>query len=251
MGAPADRADVAQAGGAGDFRRPRSSRMKQAIAVCGSPGFWSPAKSQPYEEALRRAGIEPVLVSPGGAIPADFAGLLLMGGSDVNPGRYGETPHPDAGTPDDARDELECALIKDAMERDVPLFAICRGLQILNVQHGGSLVQHLDNAERHRVRPGEPGLPAHPVEVVRDARLAAIVGGPSTLNVNSRHHQAIARVGQGLLISARDPEDGTIEAVERDDKRFVIGVQWHPENQIVRDPRAAKLFHAFAAAIQP
>lgn len=221
----------------------------QVIAVCRSVEFRTPAKSPPYEEALRQAGIQPIFVSPGGAVPTDFGGLLLMGGSDVNPARYGEKPHPEAGAPDDARDELECALIQDAIARDVPLFAICRGVQILNVQHGGTIAQHLETTERHRVKSGDPGLPVHAVEVARGTRLAAIVGEPLRLDVNSRHHQAIAKVGEGLWVSARDPEDGTIEAVERDDKRFVVGVQWHPEDQAGCDVRAAKLFQAFAAAI--
>lgn len=224
--------------------------MKQVIAVCGSTQFWNPGKSQPYEEALRQAGIQPIFVSPGGVVPIEFTGLLLMGGSDVNPGRYGEAPHPEAGAPDNTRDELECALIEDALERDVPVFAICRGVQILNVQHGGTIIQHLETAERHRVKSHDPGLAVHPVEVTPGTRLAAIVGDPSRLDVNSRHHQAIAKVGGGLRVVARDPGDGTIEAIERDDKRFVVGVQWHPEDQACRDARAARLFEAFAAAIE-
>lgn len=224
--------------------------MHHIIAVCGSAGFWTPAKSAPYEEALRQAGIEPAFASPADPLPTNFPGLLLMGGSDVNPALYGEVPHPEAGAPDDARDRLELTLIEDALRRDVPILAICRGVQILNVQHGGTLVQHLATTARHRVKSEDPGEAVHTVEVEQDTRLAAIVGEPSRLDVNSRHHQAIARAGAELRITAHDPEDGTIEAVERTDRRFVIGVQWHPENQAARDVREAKLFQEFAAAFR-
>jgi putative glutamine amidotransferase len=224
--------------------------MKRVLAVCGSPDHWKPENSLPYERALRDAGIEPVLIQPGDEVPADVSGLVLMGGTDVNPARYGEARQAETESPDDARDELECALIQDFLRRDLPVLAICRGIQILNVQHGGTLVQHMDATAHHRVKtPDNPGLPAHKVEVVPGTRLTAITGGPLTLDVNSRHHQAIAKPGDGLRVSARDPEDGTIEAVERPDKRFVVGVQWHPENQSITDERQAKLFQAFAAAL--
>jgi|SRR5579863_2033976 len=222
--------------------------MKRVLAVCGSR--WKPDYSLPYEKALCDAGIEPVLIRPGGERPSDVAGLVLMGGSDVNPTLYGETRVTETDNPDDARDDLEYALIGDFLRRDLPLLAICRGIQILNVQHGGTLVQHLDTTARHRVKtPENPGLAAHRVEIVPGTKLAAIAGGSLTWDVNSRHHQAIGRLGESLRVSARDPEDGTIEAVERPDKRFVLGVQWHPENQSATDERQAKLFQAFAAVL--
>ena len=222
--------------------------MKRVLAVCGSR--WKPDHSLPYEKALQDAGIEPVLIVPGGEVPKDVSGLVLMGGSDVNPARFGEARLTETDRPDDARDALECDLIDDFMKRDLPVLAICRGLQVLNVQHGGTLVQHLDSTKRHRVKtPENPGLPAHKVEIVPGTKLAAIAGEPLTLDVNSRHHQAIAKLGHGLRVSARDPEDGTIEAVERPDKRFVVGVQWHPENQSATDERQARLFRAFAASL--
>jgi putative glutamine amidotransferase len=221
--------------------------VKRVLAICGSR--WKPDYSLPYEKALRDAGIEPVLIRPGDEIPADVSGLVLMGGSDVNPARFGEARLTETENPDDARDQLECDLIDDFIKRDLPVLAICRGLQILNVQHGGTLVQHLESTKRHRVKtPDNPGQPAHKVEVVPGTKLAAIAGEPAALDVNSRHHQAIARLGDGLLVSARDPEDGTIEAVERPDRRFVVGVQWHPENQTT-DERQRKLFRAFAGAL--
>jgi putative glutamine amidotransferase len=224
--------------------------VKQVLTVCGSPAHWSPGESRPYEEALRAVGIEPLLISPGNVAPEGWSGLLLMGGSDVNPARYGEVREAKTDEPDDARDELECALIAEALSRDLPVLAICRGLQILNVQHGGTLVQHLDSTDRHRQRiPENLGLPAHPVEIFPDTLLARIEEDRLTLDVNSRHHQAVARLGPGLRISARDSQDGTIEAVERPDKRFVLGVEWHPENMIATDARQARLFQAFADAL--
>jgi putative glutamine amidotransferase len=223
--------------------------MKRVLAVCGSPGHWQPDNSAPYEEALRDAGIEPVLIQPGAEIPTDVYGLVLMGGTDVNPARYGETPHSETDVPDDLRDNLECALIGEFLDRDLPLLAICRGIQILNVQHGGTLVQHLDSTARHRVKTADRGLPAHQIDIVRGTKLAAIAGESRKWDVNSRHHQAIGRLGEGLRVCARDPEDETIEAVERPDKRLVIGVQWHPENQSARDERQARLFQSFAAVL--
>ncbi len=222
--------------------------MKRVLAVCGSSGHFDSDASQPYEEALRAAGLEPVLISPESpAVPGGIQGLLLMGGSDVNPALYGGTRHAETEAPDDARDALECQLIQAALDRDIPLLAICRGIQILNVQHGGTLIQHLPSTARHRVRTANRGLPAHQVEIVPDTLLARVFGEPLTLDVNSRHHQAIGRLGNGLRVSARDTEDGVIEAVERPDKRFAVGVQWHPENMSPADPRQARLFEAFGA----
>jgi putative glutamine amidotransferase len=197
---------------------------------------------------LRAADIEPILVRPGEMIP-DAAGLVLMGGSDVNPALYNEERLRETDRADPARDELEYRLIAEYLERDAPILAICRGMQILNVQHGGTLIQHLDTSHRHRRKTEDKGEPAHNVRVQPGTKLSAILGEPLTVEVNSRHHQAVRDPGEKLIVSARDPEDGTIEAMERSDKRFVIAVQWHPENQAPRDERQAAIFRAFAAAL--
>jgi len=223
--------------------------MKRVLVVCGSPGHCAPDYSTPYEEALDAAGVEPVVVRPGELVPAEYEGLLLIGGSDVNPSLYRASHDPHTEPSDAARDALECRLIKDALYRDLPLLAICRGLQILNVQHGGSLIQHLVMTERHRRKTADPGRPVHKVEMVPGTKLAAIAAPALTWDVNSRHHQAVEVLGTGLRVSARDPEDGTVEAIERPDKPFVIGVQWHPENQAPTDKRQASLFDAFASAL--
>jgi gamma-glutamyl-gamma-aminobutyrate hydrolase PuuD len=219
--------------------------MKRVLAVQGSK--WKEDRWLPYEKALGDAGMIPVFMRPGDAVPADVQGLVLMGGSDVDPARYGAVRSRETQPADDARDELECALIEDFLQRDLPLLAICRGVQILNVQHGGTLVQHLPNAAHHQQKTG--GEPVHSAAVVAGTKLAAIVGEPLTVRVNSRHHQAVDRVGGGLVVTARDPLDGTIEGLERPDKRFVVGVQWHPEDQAPHDARQAAIFSAFAAAL--
>jgi putative glutamine amidotransferase len=215
--------------------------MKRILTVKGDTG-----DTAPYEEALRQAGMELTF----GLSLDGVAGVMLMGGTDVNPACYGESRHPQTEDPDDQRDQSELALIAEALERDLPILAICRGMQILNVQHGGSLIQHLDPVERHRQRPADKSVSAHSIEIVPATKLARIAGAELRREVNSRHHQAVARLGHDLVVSATDPRDGVIETIERPDKRFVIGVQWHPENQTgVKDSIARDLFGAFAAAL--
>jgi gamma-glutamyl-gamma-aminobutyrate hydrolase PuuD len=206
-------------------------------------------KGDAYAEALRQAGIEPVLISPEDPRGlAGLQGLLLSGGTDLNPVRYAATPHPGNETPDDARDELELGLLAEALGADLPVLAICRGMQLFNVAHGGTLIQDLENSAVHVVRGDDLSLPAHPILVEPGTRLAAILGEGAHA-VNSRHHQAVERVGSGLRVTARSTPDGVIEALERSDRRFALGVQWHPEDQARRDAAQRKLFQAFAEAL--
>jgi putative glutamine amidotransferase len=215
--------------------------MKRILTVQGDTG-----DATPYLEALRQAGVDTVF----GESLDSVSGLMLTGGTDVNPARYGEQARPETEDPDDERDQREAALIAEALERDLPILAICRGMQILNVQHGGSLIQHLESIQRHRQRPKDKSLNAHSIEIVPGTQLARIAAPKLIPEVNSRHHQSVSRVGEGLVVSARDPRDGVIEAIERPDRRFVIGVQWHPENQVnEKDGIARRLFDAFAAAL--
>jgi gamma-glutamyl-gamma-aminobutyrate hydrolase PuuD len=207
--------------------------------------------TEPYAAALRAAGLEPVLVSAGDPAAASLdgiSGLLLMGGSDVDPALFGESRGPETEEPDPQRDASECAAIAAAIDRDIPVLGICRGLQILNVQQGGTLTQHLPGFERHRRRTPDRALPAHRVSLVPGTQLALIADPALTLEVNSRHHQGIATLANSLTVSAVDDEDSTIEAVERPGSRFVIAVQWHPENQAPVHPEQARLFRAFADA---
>jgi len=211
------------------------------------------SETEPYAAALRAAGLEPVLVSadnPAAASLDGIDGLLLMGGSDVDPALFEESPAPETDVPDPQLDAAECAAIAGAIERDIPVLGICRGLQILNVQQGGTLTQHLPGFKRHRRRTRERSTPAHRVCIVPDTQLASIAAPALAWEVNSRHHQGIATLADSLKVSAADDEDGTIEAVERPASRFVIAVQWHPENQAPVHPEQARLFHAFARACQ-
>ncbi len=199
-------------------------------------------KVVPYERALLAVGIESVLIHPDAPISLDgLDGLLLSGGSDLNPKLYGHARHEANDEPDDARDALEQRLLASAMERDLPLLAICRGMQLFNVAHGGTLEQHVED---HR----QPGVPeAHRIEVEPGTRLAEAIG-PGSHMVNSRHHQIVGRIGGTLRISARSGE-GYAEALERNDRRFAVAVQWHPEDLVDSHPEAKRLFAAFAGSL--
>src|ERR1700733_14910668 len=207
------------------------------------------ARIAPYELALREVGIEPVR-NPQSLELLD--GLLLTGGSDINPAHYNQTRIRESDTPDDQRDALELRLVREALAADLPVLAICRGLQLFNVACGGTLIQHLASTDVHRQRSenAEPGKhpAAHRVWVAPETRLAEIVGGPGGLDVNSRHHQAVETTGQGLIVSAIS-EDGVIEAMEMPGKAFAVAVQWHPEDRVLISEADRKLFEAFAAAI--
>lgn len=209
-------------------------------------------KLGPYEAALAQAGVETVRVHPDTA-PASlqgFDGLVVTGGTDLNPALYGQERHALADEPDDARDAMELSLVREALAADVPVLAICRGMQLFNVAHGGTLVQHLDSVATHVVRPpaGELYRTAHRVTVAAGTRLAEIAGAGEH-EVNSRHHQAVERLGDGLVITAR-AEDGVVEGVERPDRKFAVAVQWHPEDRVGVDPKDRALFAAFARAVE-
>jgi putative glutamine amidotransferase len=204
---------------------------------------------EPYARAMESVGAEYALeeVRTGLTI-GTCCGLLLTGGGDVDPALYGEFASPETEPPDPERDAVEAALIDEALARDLPLLGICRGMQILNVHLGGSLIQHLPTAGRHVRRTSDRSLPAHPV-AIQPGTLLSGLAGVATWQVNSRHHQAVARLGDGFRVCASDPEDGTVEAIELPARRFVLGVQWHPENQALNDPAQRNLFKSFAAAL--
>ncbi len=200
----------------------------------------------PYADAVRNAGIEPVLSKIG--MNWDFdevQGLLLTGGTDVSPEFYGEEPAPETDKDLDVpRDRVELAMIAEALARDLPVLAICRGMQILNIQAGGTLIQHLPTTPHHQRRTTNRSLVAHSVVIEPNTKLAAIAG-TTAWQVNSRHHQAVGRLGENLRVSAVDSHDRTIEAIEKIDKRFVVAVQWHPEDQAPVNDEQRKLFTAF------
>ena len=184
-----------------------------------------------YVEAVERAGGRPLLVppSPNGKdeLLDALDGLIFSGGSDLEPETYGQEPHPETKGVHPERDEAELALLTAALERDLPVLAICRGSQVLNVALGGDLVQHLPEVvgdEKHKHTPGV--FADHDVELEPGTRVAELLGERAP--VKSHHHQGLGRLGKGLRVSAH-AEDGTIEAVEDPERRFAVGVLWHPE----------------------
>ena len=215
--------------------------MNKRVAVT----YNEPGRVFTYEAAITAVGLEPVR-NPKSM--DGLAGLLLTGGTDVNPALYGEQAHPETQPSDDQRDALEIRLLKQALESNLPVLAICRGLQLFNVVHGGTLIQHLED-RAHEKRTDLPvSADNHSADVAPETKLAAIVG-LGKIAVNSRHHQAIGQLGEGLRVSAVS-EDDVIEAVERPDKAFAVAVQWHPEDRCMVDARDRKLFESFAKAVQ-
>jgi putative glutamine amidotransferase len=157
-------------------------------------------------------------------------GLVITGGADVDPGAYGDDPHPHTDTPAGDRDAWEFALLAGALERRMPVLGICRGAQVLNVALGGTLHQHLpDLLGHHRHRLGEARFSTTEARTVPGTRLAGLVG--AGVRGKCYHHQAIDRLGEGLTVSATDAE-GVIEAVEIPGEHFVVAVQWHPEETL-------------------
>jgi putative glutamine amidotransferase len=208
-----------------------------------------------YEESVRRAGGTPLLVDREGASPGDAIrrvhGLLLTGGGDVHPSLYGAAVHPAFDAAEPGRDEFEIALVRAAFEADLPVLAICRGIQVLNVARGGTLVQdiptELPGALQHRV-PEPRDARAHDVALTSQSLLHRVLGSPraARVGVNSRHHQAIGALGSGLAVTAV-ASDGVIEAVEDPSRTFCLGVQWHPEN-FWRTGEFSALFEGFVRA---
>jgi putative glutamine amidotransferase len=210
--------------------------------------FREPDRVVPYLDAIAMAGLEPVpflTEMPRGL--ADVEGLLLTGGTDVEPERYGEPRLDETEEPDRERDEIEFELLAEALQRDLPVLAICRGFQLLNVHQGGTLRQHIQSG-RHRFLTEDKGETAHEIEVEPGSQLATIFGA-TRVGVNSRHHQAVERIGANLRVVGRSVDDGVVEAFELPGKRFVIAVQWHPENQVGRGQEQLRLFQAFAEAV--
>jgi putative glutamine amidotransferase len=205
-------------------------------------------RAESYLAALRAAGLEPVPCQPGSPVNVSgVQGLVLTGGNDMAPSYYGQLPEPELDQTDVERDAFELGLLTTADSTDLPVLAICRGVQLLNVHRGGTLVQHLAQSARHRRNDTPKPQAVHDVLIESASKLAAIMGTEAA--VNSRHHQAVDRVGTGLVVTARDAEDGVIEALEDPSRRFLVGVQWHPEDQAPVDEAQRKLFEAFARSV--
>jgi putative glutamine amidotransferase len=191
-----------------------------------------------YVDAVQAAGGMALLLPPDAQLveqPEELLelldGLLLAGGADIDPASYGQVAHVETQDSVPERDAFEIALTRGAIERDVPLLGICRGMQLINVALGGTLTQHLPEHlghEEHRKVIGSFDGSDHDVELL-DGTLAMRVIGSARHGTKSHHHQGVDRVGDGLLVSATATADGLIEAVELSERSFVLGVQWHPE----------------------
>ncbi|RKS09693.1 putative glutamine amidotransferase [Nocardiopsis sp. Huas11] len=210
-----------------------------AYAQSASWGVWEmPAVLLPgaYTDAVAAAGAVPVLLPPvegvAGAVER-LDGLVLAGGGDLDPGLYGAEAEEHTAGVQAARDGAECALLAAALERGIPVLGVCRGMQLLNVARGGTLVQHLParvGHEGHRRRPGV--FDEHAVSVAEGSLTAAVLGR-TRVDAPSYHHQAVDVLGEGVVATAW-AEDGTVEALEYTGVPDVLGVQWHPE--MGRDP---------------
>jgi putative glutamine amidotransferase len=234
-----------------------TSEMR-APALAGTTAEGEPPRTEMvlgmrYLEAIGRAGGLAMVVPPlpGPAIPAlldRVDGICLSGGPDLHPAAYGAEPHPELGPTEPRLDAFELALARAADERDMPVLAICRGAQVLNVARGGTLHQHLPDvagdAVAHRQAEGASER-THAVTLGPESRLAAIAGRRE-LRVNSFHHQAADVLGERLSLTAW-ADDGTVEGFEAVDRSFMIGVQWHAECLVDQDEQAA-LFTALVEA---
>ena len=218
----------------------------------------TPCHSLPdYLESIRRAGGEPRVLDPVKDEPAStiaaLDGLVLTGGTDIDPGRYGEEPRGLLSNVDKGRDEYEFAVVLAARDARLPVLGICRGLQVVNVALGGSLVQdiatELPGSVEHSVPTPQHAI-AHEVWVIKGSLLASLMqeqsAGADSFDVNSRHHQAVKRLAQGFEVTATAP-DGIVEAIECAKGIFCLGVQWHPEN-FWRTGEFRPLFEGFVEA---
>lgn len=190
-----------------------------------------------YAAAVQRAGGRAVLLvpdtedveDPDGVLDLVDAVILTGGAGDVDPALYDEDPHPETGPVQEERDAYELALARAAVEREMPVLGICRGMQVLNVLYGGAIEQHLPDALGHEEHRHTPGVFADHEVRLEPGSLAARSTGAEASPVKSHHHQGIKRVGEGLAITGWTAGDDTVEAVEDPGKPFVLGVLWHPE----------------------
>lgn len=233
----------------GDGKRIPAPYAHAVAAVGGTPKVFStfdPVPEEPVPPGLEIVtGLDPYDTSPlDGAI-----GLLLPGGGDIDPEWYGKPRHPRTNNVSHRRDRFEMTLLSHALERDLPVLAICHGMQLLNVFLGGTLVQHLADDPRmlQHDRDMPRAEPAHEIRVKEGSRLASIMGLGNRTAVNSHHHQGLGAVPHALEQVAW-AEDGCLEAVIARDLSWVVGVQWHPEAMADTDPHQRRLFESFVAA---
>jgi putative glutamine amidotransferase len=205
-----------------------------------------------YNRAIWESGGAPILLPMAhdeaslGAVLDHLDGLVLTGGPDVHPRFYGEEPQNGLGPVDEVLDTMELMLTTMALDLNLPVFAICRGLQVLNVALGGTLIQDIsgqDDRALNHVQQAPKNVNTHTIHVEPDSIVSTLLKGSSP-RVNSHHHQALKTVARGLAVTAR-ARDGIVESVELPEKRFVLGVQWHPEGTFSTDENSRALFKTF------
>lgn len=221
--------------------------MKPLIAI---PRWKAPTweRTGYYLDSLEMAGARCQLAEAN-KLPPNTAGLLLMGGVDVNPKLYGEKRGSFTDRPHEERDSQEMRLLELALKRDIPVLAICRGHQLLNVAMGGRLLQHIEDNAHRWTDDGESSW--HEIEVEKTGRVAGVYGSGAAVRINSRHHQGVTkdRLADGLRVVGTSHDD-FVEAAESEQHRWVVGVQWHPERPEIRK-ESLGLFEAFVAACRP
>ena len=233
-----------------------TGRKDTSARLLNSPLY---AVGETYVRAIHQVGGTPLIIPPmmqeedWPPLLTQLDGLLLSGGEDIDPVYYNQKPQTWMGKSDTERDTSELGLVRLALERQLPILAICRGHQVLNIALGGTLYQDLaaqvPDALEHAFVPARPmERTVHSVTLTAESRLAAILGG-TEFGVNSAHHQAVHIPGEGLQIVARAP-DGVIEALEMPEHPFCLSVQWHPEAMIKTGPAMLPLFAAFIAAAE-
>ena len=201
-----------------------------------------------YIESVRRAGGVPVLLPPNTADEVEtllprLDGLIITGGADIDPKHYqGNSDHPNLTKIDHERDSSELALIRAWAKTDKPMLCVCRGMQVLNVAMGGTMHEHIPDVREKDIHRDSNGLWAiHEISVDENSRLAKAMGA-SKVETYSGHHQAVKAIGQGLCVVAQAP-DGIVEALEHEQHRWLLGVQWHPEKSSAIDPTQQALFN--------
>jgi putative glutamine amidotransferase len=240
-----------------------SKRPRIVITAGSNPGTANHAWLRfDYLHAVAKAQGLPSIIAPGFTNPLDEAssvaseildncdGLLLSGGTDVDPKVFGETAHQALGRVDAPRDPFEITLVREAVRRDMPVFGICRGLQVLNVAQGGTLIQDIpsdvEGALTHET--GDDRLViGHEVVIEAGSKLSGLLS-TTRMGVNSFHHQAAKTLGQGLVQTAVSPDDGIVEGLEMPGRTFVVAVQWHPENFWRTSAAFDGLFNGFVGA---
>ena len=231
-----------------------SRRMVEGWAP-DSPGDTIDYTFEEYSRAIHHFGGAPVLIPIAQSREAlqtildQMDGLLLSGGPDIHPKFYNEQPLPEMGEIDEDLDRMELEIAKMAFQKSLPILAICRGIQVLNVSRGGTLYQDIPTQVQESInhlQNVDKTIQTHPVRIEGKTLLHRILRRRETW-VNGKHHQAIKDLAPGFVVSAR-ARDGIIEAIEHPLKQFVLGVQWHPEGTWEKDPYSKGLFHAFVKA---